>query len=398
MADFKFISADGHLNDPPAAWERVQKEYGDRAPRVVKDPPERKGLWLLIDGLDPSPCYNPSVGFLVAKPKGVSEIDLNQVADATITQFRESFRYEDHPGSWEPSARLKEQDRDGVEAEVLFSSWAGTFYGLNDAAFQRACLRSYNFWLHEFCSHNPKRFIGLPLLSILDPDQAVRDMHEYAKMGFKGVQLPPGIKNGAYYNPAYEPIWAAAEGLNMPIAIHSGRAQGSGSRQWFQQLNSADSWPAFFQENKQSVVKPLVGQMIFSGLFDRHPKLKIACTEFDAGWLGVIVQQVDYQYGPKKAAHGNTVGEDMKLELPPSEYFHRNLWFTFLDDRAAALTTPIFGEDNYMWSSDYPHAACTWPYSQQIVDRTCQGIDPTVKRKLCRENVNKLYNLGLESN
>ena len=110
----------------------------------------------------------------MAKPKGVSEIDLNQVADATITQFRESFRYEDHPGSWEPSARLKEQDRDGVEAEVLFSSWAGTFYGLNDAAFQRACFRSYNFWLHEFCSHNPKRFIGLPLLSILDPDQAVR--------------------------------------------------------------------------------------------------------------------------------------------------------------------------------------------------------------------------------
>jgi len=137
--------------------------------------------------------------------------------------------------------------------------------------------------------------------------------------------------------------------------------------------------------------------MIFSGLFDRHPRLKIACTEFDAGWLGVIVQQVDYQYGPKKAAHGNTVREDMKLELPPSEYFHRNLWFTFLDDRAAALTTPIFGEDNYMWSSDYPHAACTWPYSQQIVERTCQGIDPAVKRKLCRENVNKLYNLGLNS-
>ena len=93
----------------------------------------------------------------------------------------------------------------------------------------------------------------MPLLSILDPDQAVRDMHEYAKMGFKGVQLPPGIKNAAYYDPSYEPIWAAAEDLNMPIAIHSGRAQGSGSRQWFRQLNSADSWPAFFQETNKAL-------------------------------------------------------------------------------------------------------------------------------------------------
>ena len=55
MADFKFISSDGHLNDPPEAWERVQKEYGDRAPRVVNDLPDKKGLWLVTEGLKPSP-------------------------------------------------------------------------------------------------------------------------------------------------------------------------------------------------------------------------------------------------------------------------------------------------------------------------------------------------------
>jgi predicted TIM-barrel fold metal-dependent hydrolase len=66
-----------------------------------------------------------------------------------------------------------------------------------------------------------------------------------------------------------------------------------------------------------------------------------------------------------------------------------------MDDRAAVLTTPIYGEDNFLWSSDYPHAACTWPYSQQIVDRMCEGANATVKRKLFRDNVNKLYDLGL---
>ena len=395
MADFKLISADGHLNDPPAAWERVQKEYGERAPRVVDGLPDRKGLWLITEGLKPSPCCNPSVGFLVAKPEGVTGMDVDQVDDDTIARFRENFRYEDHPGSWEPSVRLKEQDRDGVEAEVLFSSWARIFYVLKDAAFQRACFRSYNSWLHEFCSYDPKRLIGIPLLSILDMEKAVADMQEYAKLGFKGVQIPPGIKDGAYYDPTYEPIWAAAEDLDMLIVIHSGQLQGGESRRWFTKLNSADEWPGFFQHSRQTVIKTVIGHMIFSGLFDRHPRLKVVCTEFEAGWVGIIVQQVDYQYGPKKTAHGTTLGDDMRLKLPPSEYFKRNLWFTFMDDRAAVLTTPIYGEDNFMWASDYPHAACTWPYSQKIVDRMCQGVDPAVKRKLCRDNMNAVYNLGL---
>ena len=103
MADFKFISADGHLNDPPQAWEKVQREYGDRAPKVVKDYDGKKGLWLVTGSLKPSPCYNPSVGFLVAKPEGVTGMAVDQVDDETISRLRESFRYEDHPGSWEPS-------------------------------------------------------------------------------------------------------------------------------------------------------------------------------------------------------------------------------------------------------------------------------------------------------
>lgn len=394
MAEYKLISADGHLNDPPAAWERVQKEYGDRAPKVVEDPPGKKGLWLTVDGLDPSPCCNPSVGQLVSKPGGVSAVDVDELQEATITKFREEFRYENYPGSWEPSARLKDQDRDGVEAEILFASWAPQSYGLTDAVFQRAWLRSYNMWLHEFCSYSPKRLIGIPLISILDPDKAAQDIYEYAKMGFKGVRIPPEIKGGAYLDPIYEPIWAAAEDANIPIVVHSGRGQGGGSRRWFAKVK-ADNWGGFFQHTRQTVAKRVIGELIFSGVFDRHPHLKVAITEFEAGWVAIIVQQVNYQYGFKKTAHGTSLDDSIRLELPPSEYFKRNLWFSFMDDRAGILTTPIYGEDNFMWASDYPHAAGTWPYSHKTVDRICEGIGEAEKRKVCRENVNKLYNLGL---
>ena len=131
MADFKFISSDGHLNDPPEAWERVQKEYGERAPRVVNDLPDKKGLWLVTEGLKPSPCYNPSVGFLVDKPEGVTGMTVDQVNDDTISRFRDTFRYEDHPGSWQPAARLKEQDRDDVEAEQFAFALQGILLGFH---------------------------------------------------------------------------------------------------------------------------------------------------------------------------------------------------------------------------------------------------------------------------
>ena len=245
------------------------------------------------------------------------------------------------------SRRFESRSRTATASMRKFFSRAGPghFIHLPMPLFRGLAFAPDNLWLHEFCSYDPKRLIGVPLLSVLDVETAVQDLNEYAKMGFKGVQLPSGFKEGVYYDPIYEPIWSAAEDSNMLMIIHSGALQGGGSRKWFEKLNSADDWPGFFQHSRQTAVKTVIGQMIFSGVFDRHPSLKVVCTEFDAGWLGVIVQQVDYHYGPKKAAHGTDV--QLKVKLPPSEYFKRNLWFTFMDDRAAVLTTPIYGEEQF---------------------------------------------------
>ncbi|HET8564718.1 MAG TPA: amidohydrolase family protein, partial [Candidatus Binatia bacterium] len=81
--------------------------------------------------------------------------------------------------------------------------------------------------------------------------------------------------------------------------------------------------------------------------------------------------------------------------FPPSHYFKNNVYFTYQDDRAGILTTPVYGEDNFLWASDYPHGVTTWPYSQETVDRNFAGIDPGVKKKITRENANRLYKLGL---
>src|SRR5712692_6874848 len=391
MAEFKLISADSHLNEPPAAWERVQKEYGERAPRVVKDPPGvTAGMWLLTDGLPAMGVSHFSIGLVADKPEGISSMDLSKWQE-TI-DFNASYQFEDYPAGWEPAARLKAQDRDGVDAEVLFASPARFFYGLTDAKFQRAILRSYNAWLHEFCSCSPKRLIGLPLLSILDIAKTVQDVYEYAKLGFKGVQIPTGIKDSGYYEPYYEPLWTAAEETGLVLNVHTTSTQGE-QRKHFEGPRQQDPRTASMgNAARQAHAERFIGHLAFSGVFDRHPGLKVVCAEFDVGWVGYIYQQADYLYGRE-----STYDADRNVnQCLPSEYLRRNVFFTFQDDRSGVLTTPVYGEENYLWASDFPHGVTTWPYSHQTVDRNFEGIDATVKRKICRQNAIRLYSLDLD--
>ena len=388
MPEFELISADSHVNEPPEAWARVQKEYSDRAPRVAKDPPGvPKGTWLLIDGLPPVGLSHYSKGLVVGKNHGISEVE--QEKHLETIRFNENFRYEDYPGGWEPAARLRDQDIDGVAAEILFSSAVRQLYSVADEPFQRAIFRSYNAWLQEFCSHNPERLIGLAILSILDIEHAVADIGEYSKAGFRGVQIPTRIKDSGYYEAKYEPMWAALEETGMIVNVHTSATQGVARKHYEGPRDVDPKKQSLGLANKQAPAQQFLGNLILSGVFDRHPRLKVVCAEFDVGWVANLVQQVDYWFG-----RASTYDAEKNInKQPPSAYFKSNAFFTYQDDRAGVLTTPVFGADNFLWASDYPHGVTTWPNSQATVERNCAGIDPAVKRKLNRDNVAKLYGL-----
>ena len=388
MPDFKLISADSHVNEPPAAWERVQKEYGDRAPKIVRDPPgSAKGVWLVTEGMPPIGCSHYNIGRALTKEKGISMIDEQKYAD-TI-KFNEVFTYEDYPGGWDPAARLEDQDTDGVGAEVLYSSPARFFYALNDEAFQRAILRSYNAWLNDFCNYDRKRLIGLPLLSILDIDHAVADIKEYAKQGFKGVQIPTRIKDSGYYEKKYEPLWAAAVDNGMVLNVHTSTTQGQ-ARTHFEGPREYAPWKEHLGfARTQSPAQEFLGNLIFSGVFDRHPKLKVSCAEFDVGWIAHLYERIDYFFGRTSA-----YDKDLNVnKMPPSEYLTKNVFFTFQDDRSGMLTTPVYGEDNFLWASDYPHGVTSWPYSQQTLASNCEGLDPKLRLKVGQQNAAKLFGI-----
>ena len=394
MIDFKLISSDSHMAEHPKAWERVQHEYGDRAPHIVEDPPELgKGLWIIVDGIPPVRAAYYCLGLVVDKPAGITNVSVQMDSEEyrrTIQEFNETFRYEDFPGGWEPAAYLQNMDMDGVEAALLFSSPTRYNYTQTDARFQRAILRSYNEWLLDFASYAPKRLFPVPLISVLDVELAVADLYEYAKAGVKTVQIPTQIIGSGYFEPVYEPLWAAAEDTGLVLNVHSNSSQNQ-KRVHVEGPRQQDPRAQIIGGSQQAPALEAISNLLLSGVFDSHPKLKLACTEFKCHWVAGLLQRLDYTL-----ARGSLYDPERNLyKRLPSEYFRDNIVFSFEDDRAGVLTTPMYGEDNFMFGTDYPHHVTTWPHSEEVIQENCEGFPPSLMRKLGRDNAIRIYDLDL---
>lgn len=396
MTAFALISADSHMNEVPATWERVQKKHGDRAPKVVWNPTDGEiGPYLVIEGWRTSligsnreSCANEYLGFIIGGlgtggTGSGSTPTLNGSAVGRVSpqaeEFRRSFRFEDYPApGLDPRARIRDMDRDGVQAELLYSSHLRHFYELSaeDEPFFHDIAESYNEWLMEFASHDPKRLIALPVLSVLNPEGAAADIQAYAGRGAKGFMMASSVPAPMTYgDQTFDPIWAAAVECDVPLSMHTttGRFKA----------------PAYSHPRArtfiggQGEVQISLAEMIYGGVFDRFPSLKIVSAEFDIGWVSYTVQRID------------ALDPRLGLQLSPADYMRRNIWFTFQNDRAGLLTTPYFGADNFLWASDYPHGVTTWPDSRAIVDLQFEGIAQETKRKITRQNAVDLYKLDV---
>ncbi|MEK7215342.1 MAG: amidohydrolase, partial [Chloroflexota bacterium] len=157
MTEDKIFSADSHVSEPGDLWvKRIDKAFQFRAPRM--DTRERNGRledFFIYEGFAPHPV---AVGLGAAERKGGSA---SGDIDFTFRDQRKGYA-DAQPGGWDPVERLKDQDIDGVAAEVLHTTLAFRLFWLQDPALQRACFRTYNDWLAEFCSHSPSRLVGVP--------------------------------------------------------------------------------------------------------------------------------------------------------------------------------------------------------------------------------------------
>ena len=385
MASNRVISADSHAMEPADLWtSRLDEKFRDKAPRVVET---SKGHLFSAPGVRPFPVAG---GFGIGK----SGDDLKQ----HLKKGYEAAR----PSGWDPAERLKDQDVDGVSAEVIYTTLGMSLFGLDDAELQQACFRAYNDWVNEYASYNRKRLYPIALISLEDPAAGARELERCAKLGLRGAMIwgsPPREK--PYFARDYDPFWAAAEALGMPLSLHvvtgkkentaKDRPDGRPARSMLDAGDDDSRGPAPFLLNAMGAVHSVqksLQQLIFGGVLDRYPNLKVVSAENDSGWVAHFMYRLDHVY-EKFGVMWDRVG----LKLKPSEYVRRNVWVTFQDDMIGPMTWRYFGADNYMWASDFPHADSTWPNSLKVIAKDFEGIPDDVTRKMTCDNAAKLYRI-----
>ena len=369
MAAYRLISADSHFVEPPTMWaERMDKKFRDRAPRTVTGLNGREGEWLVCENITPMPV----AGFFGA---GVPSQDLPEHNKKGFDQAPKSV--------WDPAYRIADQDRDGVQAEVIYTSMGMPLFGLDDADLRLACFRAFNEWAAEYCSYDLKRLIPLGLITLEDIPSAVAELQRIAKQGMRGAMIwaePPDER--PYSHPDYEPFWAAAQDLNLPLSLHILTARGgTGANQ------AAGRNFLLSLANLHHQIERTISVLVFGGVLEKFPRLKIVSAENDVGWMAYFMYRLDTVQHRLGAVGG------LQLPMRASEYIKRQVYATFIADPVFVDSLHRYGPDNIMWSSDYPHTAATFPRSQEIVAKRFGQLPEEQRQKIVHDTAARVYGL-----
>ncbi|HEX2171424.1 MAG TPA: amidohydrolase family protein [Dehalococcoidia bacterium] len=377
--DYPIISADDHIDQnflPKDLWtSRVPEKYREAAPRVVETPDgpawvcggQKWSPWSLRPGQ-----MQQSSGRRHALEKGgVLEFGVNRPTDTQL--------------------RLADMDRDGVYASVMYGPVAPL--SIPDPDLRRVSYRAYNDWLAEFCATAPDRLIGVGLLPSDDPAGAADEVRHLGQAGIREGMLLAARAEPALWDPAWEPLWAAAAEASVAIGFHL-----SGGVRSFS--DKAEHATHLGNRGTNLAVLPMqmdepLAAVIFSGALERHPGLKIVLAETGIGWIPYFLERMDDSYGRFLDAeeYWRTHG-GLQLKMKPSEYFKRQVWATFQIDKVGLRLLDVMGADKVMWASDYPHPDSTWPDSQKAIAEQFAGVSEENRRKVLHDNAKSLYGIG----
>jgi len=308
-------------------------------------------------------------------------------------------------GAWDHDERLRVLDGDGIAGEVIFPDGITEMNmppfgaGLSlptDArivpALQWEGARAHNRWLAEFCAMAPERRAGVALAPICwDVDEAVREIRWVREHGLRGILIPSMWgRRDAYHHPKYEPVWSACEELDVIVHLHSGAAP---MEDYGDHLGMMG---IYITEVVWWAVRPL-WFLIWGGVFERHPKLKLAITESTTIWVPEALALMDQRYS--ETHYSAKLGDYRShLRMKPSEYFHRNVFLgaSCMPRREAELRHQI-GVPNIMWGSDYPHPEGTWPHTREQMRETFTGLPEGELRAMLGGNAVRVYGFDAEA-
>ena len=368
------LSSDSHVFEPPDLWtKRIDNAFKSRAPRM-----ERVGDvdHLVIED-----------GQMIAGIGLISNAGARYDAPETISDHA---RFEDvHEGGYDPAQHLRDMVIDGVYGEVLYPSQGLFYYKVADPQLFSAICRAYNDWLAEFCSVGPDRLKAIAMINVDDVADAVSELERTAKFGFVGAMITEYPSEERRYDHSdYEPLWAAAAGLNMPLSLHTA------TRRVLSNTALVERTVHDASRRATKVFLPAISMcdMIFSGVFERYPDLRLAIVEFELSWAPYVLTNMDYTYRERhEEAQYRFKGDTL-----PSDFFARNVFLSFQEDDIGIRLRDRIGVDCMMWGSDYPHSESTFPRSRQVLDEILQGVPEEERAKIVCHNTARLYGFDLE--
>jgi predicted TIM-barrel fold metal-dependent hydrolase len=397
---YEMISADCHIdlcwlppdlfvNGASAAWK-------DRMPYVADGP---KGpFWTTAKGANLGLACGMGSGGREYVPGRIYRSD-RMAATGLYDDGKKGIRR-----LTEPDLRIKDQDRDGVQAEVLYGI-LGMTGRLADGEAAVEITRVYNEWLAAFCSTHPERFAGLAAIPNHPLEAAIAEVERVAKRGAcRGLDIANSPDLKPLWDPYWDPLWEVVNASGLPLHFHTvggyvpdhirkviliGSDPTRASAPDAPKVELPVARAAFavnitaFQINMANVLT----SFIFSGVLERFPRIRLVLGESGIGWIPYIIWRMDAEWEDQF--------KDLSLKMAPSEYWKRQCWATYQTDPIGIKLIDELGADKIMWGSDFPHPDGVWPDSTEYIERELGHLPAAVQRKIVCENAAHLYGFPL---
>jgi predicted TIM-barrel fold metal-dependent hydrolase len=296
---------------------------------------------------------------------------------------KEIFRtFEGLPGCTQLAPRLLDLDIEGIQKEIVFGNGVGIFFAYPDLEVRQCAIDIYNQYIANMSEKAAGRFYGVGFVNFWDPSRTRESIESVKALGLKTVSIPinPRGADGMaldYCTPEMEPMWAALEEAGLPLCFHVGE---------------------FFQDGPGSIgrtsmvslgpFRKSLGDMIFGGILDRHPGLRVVFVEGDINWIPGALQLAEVLY------QGYRDILQPKLKHEPAHYWFNNCYATFMYDPVGLGMLDAIGADRVMWSSDYPHVESTFGYNWAAMQMVVDIAGAREARMILGETANDLFNLG----
>ncbi|MGI4812577.1 MAG: amidohydrolase family protein [Janthinobacterium lividum] len=359
------VSCDDHANEPASLWaERMDAQYKDRLPKIWID--ENGVQWRKSEGQQ--------------KPDRLALASL-EGEDATRSKAGADI-----------NQRLRDLDRDGLDAELVFPNKGLAMWSTPDPVFAGAQCKVYNDWAWETYGAHIDRCSPAATISPGDLEGSIAEVQRVAALGFKCVNIPckpiygPHDANHVNYNlPHFDPLWAAIQETGMPITLHISTGKDPRTSR-----GPGGALMNYFAHAFSPIFEP-VSALCASGVLDRFPGLHFSLIETGVGWIPWMIDAMDEVY--KK--HHFWVRPKLQHGLP-SDYFRKHFSATFSEDRSGLELCEQYNlQDNFLWASDYPHHEGTWPHSAEAIERDMGGIEDSTRAKILGLNAAKIFNFPI---